>query len=271
MLALTRLLRDSGEQWKEIITAPPYCLNVKEKGNLVCFKYSQIFSDPSLQETKEARGIIYDKRGWLVVAYPFFRFFNYGEPNAAITGDAVVYGNARIYENARVFGNAQVYDYAEICGHAEIKKNAIICDYAQVMGRSIIMNAEIKEQWKIDNAVVDHCVNNLEELIRIQTGLIPVCGKVIAYKQVNKDLTSFYDPYFRYVIGKYAEACNPKISKDSCASGLHFSNANYWNCHDLPSDSVFLVAEINLEDIITVQRGKIRCKRALILEKYEVN
>lgn len=151
-----------------------------------------------------------------------------------------------------------------------ITGKSVICDHAQVLGESIIIDAEIKEQWRINNAVVDHCVNNLEELIRIQTGLIPVCGKVIAYKQVKKDLTSFYDPKFQYVIGEYAEACDSLISKDSCASGLHFSNANYWNWHNMPSGSVFLVAEINLEDIITVQQGKIRCKRALILGKYEV-
>lgn len=37
------------------------------------------------------------------------------------------------------------------------------------------------------------------------------------------------------------------------------------------SDSIFLIAEIHLNDIITIQRGKIRCKKATILEGHQVS
>ena len=45
---------------------------------------------------------------------------------------------------------------------------------------------------------------------------------------------------------------------------------NYWNKHTDLMNSTFLIAEINLEDIITVQEGKIRCKKAKILGKYDI-
>lgn len=44
---------------------------------------------------------------------------------------------------------------------------------------------------------------------------------------------------------------------------------NYWNSEENITDTTFLMAEIDLEDIITVQDGKIRCKRAKILGRYD--
>ena len=110
----------------------------------------------------------------------------------------------------------------------------------------------------------------MKKSIRCQTGLLPFNGKVVAYKQVNKDLTSLHDKNFQYIVGEYAIEPNAEISDVSCASGLHFSNPNYWNHVKNVEDSTILIAEIDLNDIITVQDGKIRCKRALILGSYNV-
>lgn len=111
---------------------------------------------------------------------------------------------------------------------------------------------------------------DLEENIRCQTGLCPFNGKVIAYKQVRNNLSSFKDTEFIYEIGKIAKVDNPNLSNKSCASGLHFSNANYWNLDADILNSTFLIAEIKLKDIITVQEGKIRCKKAKILGSYKI-
>ena len=35
-------------------------------------------------------------------------------------------------------------------------------------------------------------------------------------------------------------------------------------------DCIYLIAEIELKDIITVQRSKIRCSKAKILSKYKI-
>lgn len=53
------------------------------------------------------------------------------------------------------------------------------------------------------------------------------------------------------------------MSDDSCVAGLHFGPANYLQpTSDIKS--TYLVAEVNLDDIITIQEGKIRCKKAFI-------
>ena len=57
----------------------------------------------------------------------------------------------------------------------------------------------------------------------------------------------------------------------SCAEGLHFSSPNYW----IKNKNVFkkqlvLKAKIKLDDIVSIQNGKIRCKRAEILGYFEV-
>ena len=71
------------DNWEELLTAQPYCLKISRKHPFICFKYSQIDSDFSLQVVREARGIIFNEETWEVCARGFDKFFNYGEPNAA--------------------------------------------------------------------------------------------------------------------------------------------------------------------------------------------
>ena len=88
---------------------------------------------------------------------------------------------------------------------------------------------------------------------------------------MNRNLTSLFDENFVYRIGEIAEVKNPDKSHASCASGLHFSNLTYWDDNvQKYKDKTYLVAEINVEDIITVQQGKIRCKKAKILDKVDI-
>ena len=81
------------------------------------------------------------------------------------------------------------------------------------------------------------------ESIRLQTGLLPINGEVIAYKQVRKDLSSFYDNSFIYKVGEWAEVTDYNTSSASCASGLHFSNPNYWNMYANIESSTILIAK----------------------------
>ena len=169
-------------------------------------------------------------------------------------------GNCWIFENAKVYGNASVYEDAQIYENAQIYGNAKVCQ-----------NAVVSEKQHIQNGVVKtDLTKDIKENIRCQTGLGVFNNKVIAYKQVNKDLISIYDYKFKYEIGKVVEVENPDISKESCASGLHFSNMNYWNSNKDILNSTFLMAEIDIKDVITVQEGKIRCKKAKILGSYDI-
>lgn len=82
MLKIIEFIK-SHKNWNELLANPPYSLNIKEKGNLVLFNYSQIATDASIPLTKEARGLILEKNNWNVICYGFNRFFNIGESNAA--------------------------------------------------------------------------------------------------------------------------------------------------------------------------------------------
>ena len=191
--------------------------------------------------------------------------------NAEIYNNAIVCGYARIYGNARVFGDAKVCDYAEVFDYVEVYDNANISDGAMVYGTAVVYNnAIIKEHqiMRVGACAID-LSKNLKENIRCQTNLIPQKDYVIAYKQVHRDLTSFYDKTFQYKIGEWIEVKDPDMSNEPCATGLHFSNPNYWN-RSVGSNTTYLIAKIMLDDIITVQQGKIRCKRAFILDKYEI-
>lgn len=81
-IKLQEILRNL-DNWEVVLKNYPYCFKWDINENYVCFKYSQIDSDFSLQSVKEARGIIFDMRDWSCVAYPFSKFFNYGESHAA--------------------------------------------------------------------------------------------------------------------------------------------------------------------------------------------
>ena len=82
MLEIQRFIQQN-ENWEEKLQQKPYCLLIKEDGNLVLFKYNQIDSKMNKRICQEARGLILEKNTWKVVRCAFFKFFNYGESNAA--------------------------------------------------------------------------------------------------------------------------------------------------------------------------------------------
>ena len=154
-----------------------------------------------------------------------------------------MYDNAQIYGNAKVSGNVQIYGDAIICEEMFVSYSNIDTDLRTDIAASL----------------------------RGQCNLLLIKNKVIAYKIVNRNLTRLYDKNFVYKIGEIAEVENPDKSHASCASGLHFSNLTYWDDNvQKYKDKTYLVAEINVEDIITIQQGKIRCKKAKILDKVDI-
>lgn len=187
--------------------------------------------------------------------------------SAWVYDSANIYGNAQIYGNARVYHSAWVYDNAHIYGNAKIYGDAQIHGNAKVYGDAIICEEMLVSYSKIDTDLRTDIVASL----RGQCNLLLIKNKVIAYKIVNRNLTSLFDKNFVYKIGEIAEVKNPDKSHASCASGLHFSNLTYWDDNvQKYKDKTYLVAEINVEDIITVQQGKIRCKKAKILDKVDI-
>lgn len=76
---IINFIKSHQTNWREALTAPPYCLTIKEDDDLVLLKYSQLVSDFSEPIVREARGLILEKGTWKVVRHAFDKFFNYGE------------------------------------------------------------------------------------------------------------------------------------------------------------------------------------------------
>ena len=280
--------------------------NLSQKGNCWICNDARVFDDATIYGNAEIYGNarVYDnaevsgdaKVFSNAVIYDNAEIFGkasiYG--NARVCGNADIYGNARIYGNAFIYGDAQVFGKARVCGNVEIFdkakvgddaevfdsakvfSNAVVYDNAKVYGdarvygyASVCGNAIKEDQMVYTGLCKVDLSKNLKENIRCQTNLFPQKDYVIAYKQVRKNLTSIYDETFQYKIGEWVEVEKPEISNRACATGLHFSNPNYWDMEGR-GDITYLMAKIMLDDIITVQCGKIRCKRAFILDKYEI-
>lgn len=192
--------------------------------------------------------------------------------NAGICGNAYVSGNALVSGNAKVFGNAEVFDYASVFDHAYVSGNAKVFDNACIFSYAKICdNARVCENMQVSYSYTKTDLRkDIAASLRCQCNLLLTNNKVIAYKIVNKGLSSLYDKNFIYEVGKIAEVKDAEESNMSCASGLHFSNLTYWDFQLDYTDKAYLVAEINVEDIITIQQGKIRCRKAKILEKVDI-
>ena len=223
--------------------------------------------------------------------------------HACVSGMALVQ-DSTVTDFAKVNGLACVVNYGDIysyiAGHGEVTdhvtvEGGTVTDRALAAGTCIVRRGGVLSQYQrvCSGNVISDLAEDVSESIRLQTGLIPFGGKVIAYKQVRKGenglFCSMYDANFVYEVGKVVEVSDPNIDPTvSCGSGLHFSNANYWNnaahrivreclmkkridCENATiRDTSFLVAEIDLYDILAVQEGKIRCRRAKIIGSYDI-
>ena len=71
--------------WRDVLSADPYNITIKEDGEFVLLKYSQIDSDFNLPIVRECRSAIFvEENGtWRCVRRAFDKFGNYGEGYAA--------------------------------------------------------------------------------------------------------------------------------------------------------------------------------------------
>ena len=85
ILDIQKFIYNNPTDWKEKLSDAPYYLQIYKWENLPLygFKYQITKSDLSLSIVQEARGLILNENGY-VIAYPFYKFFNYQEPNAAV-------------------------------------------------------------------------------------------------------------------------------------------------------------------------------------------
>lgn len=83
MLAIQKFLQAHPIDWEELLTAPPFNLQIRKNDKLVIFNYNLFNSDFDEPIVNEARGLILEEGSWKVVRMAFYKFFNLGEPHAA--------------------------------------------------------------------------------------------------------------------------------------------------------------------------------------------
>lgn len=76
---------NQNNNWRDILSAEPYNLIIKEKNNFVLLKYDQLNSDMSNEIAQECRGIILRNinNKYEIASMRFTKFFNYGQEQAA--------------------------------------------------------------------------------------------------------------------------------------------------------------------------------------------
>ncbi|MHA1360886.1 MAG: hypothetical protein ACTSRC_22420, partial [Candidatus Helarchaeota archaeon] len=209
--------------------------------------------------------------------------------NAWIFNKAWVFNNAQVFDNAKVFGNGwvsdngRVFGNAQICNNAQIRDNANVSDNARVFHNAAVYgNAQVfDDAWVFGNAQVfgntwvyeRHHVytgfigfklSNIESSLRGQLGLCFINNKIVLYKRVNKigdgKYSSCYDENFIYQDGKISEVKDADMSNASSSTGIHCSLVTYWEEGDTT-----IAVEIKKEDVITVQEGKVRCRKVKVI------
>lgn len=90
-------------------------------------------------------------------------------------------------------------------------------------------------------------------------------GCFLAYKNVNKDLTSIHDNKTKHTINQYVEVSQFNTDRNqTCSTGLHFCSKGYLSSYE---GAVTLVLKIDPKDVVAIPTDyafmKGRCKRYL--------
>ena len=149
----------------------------------------------------------------------------------------------------------------ELGGYIEKEGNLSADGDAWVSGNAWVYG----NAWVIARATKDLGKDKVASLYAQTYHLPSPDGTVVLFKRVNKtrkktEWTSLHDPAFKYIKNKYAEVENPDMSDASCSNGLHVSYATYWDRGD-----TLIAVKVHIDDIITIQEGKARCKKLYVL------
>ena len=85
MTHIEQFIKNHPTDWRQVISAAPYNIKIKEEDGKILLKYNQLAADTDWYSplVRECRGIILDAKTNEVICHAFDRFYNYGEPYAA--------------------------------------------------------------------------------------------------------------------------------------------------------------------------------------------
>ena len=218
----------------------------------------------------------------------------YIQDNVRFHGDAIANGDANILEDAEVYDNAQILQNGVVRGCAKVGGRVTVKGDAYVSGDALLeglvmavgsTNVTGKAKATENQYIIGRLTKdidkgkNKEDSLYAQTLHYPLDGKIVLFKAayrpkkfINEDdppdaYPSIHDPNFKYRIGE-TKAVKADESMDSCAEGLHASHLLYFRSDPL---FAFLACEIAMEDIITIQQGKVRCRKLKVLSEVFPN
>ena len=122
----------------------------------------------------------------------------------------------------------------------------------------------LKNMFK--NPFID-AVHEIYEYCKAMDFEITEDGCFLAYKYVNKDLTSCYDNTTKHAIGKYTEVSVFDTNRrNECSQGLHFCAKSYLDCC---SSNTIIIVKVNPKDVVSIPLdydfAKGRCKRYMMV------
>jgi len=87
-MELMKFLNSHPQDWRSLLAADPYRLEIRQDGDYFILKYNMLMSNFNLKVVREARGAIVrfepETNQWICVCHPFDKFFNYGEHYSAV-------------------------------------------------------------------------------------------------------------------------------------------------------------------------------------------
>lgn len=179
----------SHENWKELLSAAPYCLTIKEDEHYYLLQYSQIESDFNEEICRECRGLIIDKNTLDPEALSFFKFFNIHEQHAA----KIDWSTARVQE--KVDGSKILSFYDEYKNDWQFcttgMLNAYECpvggwglSFGQLLEKALANNGLSLDKFKL--MLIPHCCYTFELVA-------PENRVVVPYKEADLYLIGVRD------------------------------------------------------------------------------
>ncbi len=180
------------------------------------------------------------------------------EDNSIISGNAVMKDNSIAYDNSTICGNTVLKDWSEVHGNSTISENAVLQAYQHIQFGTVTTDLLGTKDWV--------------GALYAELGIVPNDNKIVLYKRVwstddESVFKSDYDRNLLYKIGKISRV--RKVDEDifkSCTRGLHFTSLEFVNRH---KGNTILECEVDVDDIVTVQDGKVRARKCKVLRVYK--
>ena len=146
------------------------------------------------------------------------------------------------------------------------KENALL-NLIRIMKNKGVIDSEIESiKPFLYNCLENPYINAVQEIYDYCKAMdfeITEDGCFLAYKNVNKDLTSVHDGKTQHTIGEYVEVSQVDTNRNNtCSQGLHFCSRSYLTSF---SGEVTLIVKINPIDVVSIPTdynfAKGRCRK----------